>query len=115
MTKRRQSDRHRERMLVDEIDYLLENAARELEQKVVHVAGVDRRLVTCECLFRQVTATLETKPLEARMHMLRERLDDYLEPIVEEVAQSWMRHMEAHPLCKLDGPRLRLLKNRGSN
>jgi hypothetical protein len=111
MTRHNNPRRFRERLLIDECEYLLENARRELGQQTVHVRGVDRRLITVECILRDgmVTATVETRALEAKLTALRAQLDAVLEPECERLAQAWMARMREVPLCKLE-PKLRLVK-----
>ena len=63
------------------------------------------------CLSR-ATATNDTKDTLKKLHATRGAVEQVLK--AEKVAQAWARHMAGHPLCKLDGPHLRLIKGKGN-
>lgn len=110
MSRNHSPRQYRERQLCAEARTLLTAAEleigefekRPLVERPLMLESIDLRLELALSLLRRVTATIDTKELERRLVVLRDRLDAVVAPEVEQLAQA---------LLKLDGPEHRLVKN----
>lgn len=109
MSRNHSPRQYRERQLLEEARKLLTAAelelaayrTRPLVERPLMIESINLRLELALRLLTRVTATVETRDIEKRLGVLRERLDATVAPECEQLARA---------LLGVSEPRLRLVK-----